>query len=139
MIYISDTGAISLELQPGYLPVIDDIKPIPTPGTMIDQDKLIRYEDHWVQTYRLIPIPAYNAGEWLEMVGLGAGQQPTLIYLKLSLQMANKTSDKLNVLEQYLQNILAQYAMDPTPKADWPQPPISYHEAVQDAVNQLSK
>jgi hypothetical protein len=91
-----------------------------------------------VQTYKLISLPSYNAGEWLEMVGLGAGQQPTLIYLKLSLQMANKTSDKLNTLEQYLQNILAQYAMDPTPKADWTQPPISYHEAVQDAVNQLN-
>jgi hypothetical protein len=138
MIYVNEQGNISSIKQPGYYPVIDETLPPPPSGMEYRPYKLVKQEDYWVQTYKLISLPSYNAGEWLEMVGLGAGQQPTLIYLKLSLQMANKTSDKLNTLEQYLQNILAQYAMDPTPKADWTQPPISYHEAVQDAVNQLN-
>lgn len=138
MIYRDITGAISPEPKEGFFPV-HEFKPEADPCCVVVEDRLQWADTHWIQLYKQQPKPTYSAGEWLDMVGIGAGQQPTLIYLKLSLQMANKTSDKLNVLEQYLQNILAQYAMDPTPKADWTQPPISYHEAVQDAVNQLSK
>ena len=83
------------------------------------------------------PAPTYTAGQWLELVGIGAGQQPTLIYLKLQLMSALKKSDKLTAMEQYVSSILAQYAADPSPRNDWQQPPYSYHETIAECVNLL--
>lgn len=92
----------------------------------------------WVDSQWWIPpAPTYNAGEWLELVGIGAGQQPTLIYLKLQLMAALKTSNKLTAMEQYVSGILAQYAADPSPRNDWQQPPFTYHETIAECVNLL--
>lgn len=92
----------------------------------------------WVGGQWIIPAPrTYSAGEWLEMVGLGGSQQPTLIYLKLQLMAAGKRSDKLEALEAYLNGILAAYAADPTPRCDWQNPPVDYQETVAECVELL--
>jgi hypothetical protein len=77
------------------------------------------------------------AEEWLEFKGIGGNRQPTLLYLRQSLTAASKESPLLNSLEQYLQQILALYATDPSPRSDWPLPPTTFEAAVQEAVQQL--
>lgn len=92
----------------------------------------------WVDGQWVIPpAPTYTAGEWLEMVGLGTSQQPTLIYLKLQLMAANKISHKLKAIEGYVNGILAQYSVDNSPKEDWGQPPYTIHETIAECVNLL--
>jgi hypothetical protein len=83
-------------------------------------------------------LPATTAEEHLASVGLAGDRQPTLLYLRLNLQSAGKTSPELDQLEAYLSGILSIFAADPSPRNDWPQPPITFEAAVQSAMSVLS-
>jgi hypothetical protein len=83
------------------------------------------------------PPPAVTAEEHLKSVGLGGERQPTLLYLRQSLAAAGQQSPELDAIEQYLQQILAIFASDPSPRNDWPQPPITFEAAVQSAMQTL--
>jgi hypothetical protein len=135
--YIDDTGAMAHEPKTGFYPVVEDPLPEITACELIEQGELVRHEDHWQRKWKVVPAPSYSAGEWLELVGLGAGQQPTLIYLKLQLAAAGKTSDKLTALEGYLNQVLGLYAADQVPRCDWQQPPVGYQETVAECVSIL--
>jgi hypothetical protein len=84
------------------------------------------------------PPPSVTAEEFLASVGLAGDRQPTLLYLRLNLQSAGKTSPELDQLEAYLSGILSIFAADPSPRNDWPQPPITFEAAVQSAMSALS-
>jgi hypothetical protein len=84
------------------------------------------------------PPPTQTAEEFLASVGLAGDRQPTLLYLRLNLQAAGKTSPELDQLEAYLSGILSIFAADPSPRNDWPQPPITFEAAVQSAMSVLS-
>jgi hypothetical protein len=137
MIYLDDTGKSSPTSHPGFYPVIEDPLPEITSYELIEQGELIRHPEYWQQKWKIVPSPKYSAGEWLEIVGIGASQQPTLIYLKLQLQAAGKTSSKLTILENYLNQILGIYASDPIPRCDWQYPPVDYQETVAECVSLL--
>jgi hypothetical protein len=79
-----------------------------------------------------------TAEEHLKSVGLGGERQPTLLYLRQSLAAAGQQSPELDAIEQYLQQILAIFAADPSPRNDWPQPPSTFEAAVQSAMNALN-
>jgi hypothetical protein len=79
-----------------------------------------------------------TAEEHLASVGLAGDRQPTLLYLRLNLQSAGKTSPELDALEAYLSGILGIFATDPSPRSDWPQPPITFEAAVQSAMSVLN-
>jgi hypothetical protein len=81
------------------------------------------------------PPPTQTAEEHLASVGLAGDRQPTLLYLRLNLQSAGKTSPELDQLEAYLSGILSIFAADPSPRNDWPQPPITFEAAVQSAMS----
>ena len=135
--YMSETGASSPTPKDGYLPVYEGNPPQPTQCEQVMQDKVEPCEGGYVQTYKLVAAPVYTAGEWLELVGFGSSQQPTLIYLKLQLQAAGKTSAKLTATERYLNGVLALFATDPTPRCDWEQPPYPFQEVVEEALTTL--
>jgi hypothetical protein len=84
------------------------------------------------------PPPTQTAEEHLASVGLAGDRQPTLLYLRLNLQAAGKTSPELDQMEQYLAGILDLFATDPSPRSDWPQPPMTFEQAVQAARNALN-
>lgn len=137
MIYIDETGAISATAQPGYLPVIDGVKPQPTNCQIVVKDTLVNMGDHWVQNYRLAQAPMYTAGQWLELVGFGAAEQPTLIYVKMQLQAAGKSSPKLQATEQFMNTVLGLYAVNAVPRCDWNQPPYEFQEVVSECMTIL--
>lgn len=80
----------------------------------------------------------YTAGEWLELTGYGAGQQPTLIYLKMQLMAAGKSSAKLAATEQFIGQVLALYAANDVPRCDWQQPPYQFQEVVAECMEVLA-
>jgi hypothetical protein len=96
-----------------------------------------RVERQWVAATPPPP-PAVTAEEHLASVGLAGDRQPTLLYLRLNLQSAGKTSPELDQLEAYLSGILSIFAADPSPRNDWPQPPITFEAAVQSAMQTLN-
>jgi len=75
-----------------------------------------------------------TAEDWLEVVGFGGKRQPTLLYLR----QAGATSAKLDATEQYLNAILAKFAMNPEPQSDWPSPPYAFEEVVAEAVSSIN-
>jgi hypothetical protein len=79
------------------------------------------------------PVPLITAEDHLRSVGLAGDRQPALLYLRLNLQAAGKTSPELDALEAYLAGILDTFATDPSPRSDWPQPPLTFEAAVQAA------
>jgi hypothetical protein len=81
--------------------------------------------------------PALGALDYLASVGLAGDRQPTLLYLRQSLTAAGKTCAELDQLEAYLSGILAIFASDPSPRSDWPQPPVSFETAVAAAMQTL--
>jgi hypothetical protein len=83
-------------------------------------------------------VPLVTAEQHLASVGLAGDRQPTLLYLRLNLQSAGKTSPELDQLEAYLSGILSIFAADPSPRNDWPQPPITFEAAVQSAMQTLN-
>lgn len=137
MMYADNTGAISADERPGFYPIIDGTKPTPSSGEEVVEDKLVFNQDHWVQTYKLISKPHFTAREWLEFVSYGAGQQPTLLYLKSQLKEKNKVSPKLEAIEIFVNKILFQYAQDPAPKNNWEYPPYEYYDTVTECVSLL--
>jgi hypothetical protein len=92
----------------------------------------------WEQAEEVNTSEPITAEEHLKSVGLGGERQPTLLYLRQSLAAAGQQSPELDAIEQYLQQILAIFASDPSPRNDWPQPPVSFETAVQSAMNSLN-
>lgn len=136
--YLDDTGKSSPTAKEGFLPVYEGNKPEPTQCQQIVQDTVVRMADHWIQTYRIEPATMYTAGEWLELTGYGAGQQPTLIYLKMQLIAAGKSSAKLAATEQFIGQVLALYAANDVPRCDWQQPPYGFQEVVAECMGVLA-
>jgi hypothetical protein len=85
-----------------------------------------------------VPPPVYTAEQHLASVGLAGDRQPALLYLRLNLQAAGKQSPELDALEAYLAGILDTFATDPSPRSDWPQPPLTFEAAVQAARQALN-
>lgn len=137
MIYVDDTGAITSNPESGFYPVLEGNKPIPGPCQVVVKDKLVKEGDHWVQIYKLTSAPMYSAGDWLETVEFGAGQQPTLIYMKLQLYAAGKSSPKLIATEEFMNSVLSLYASAPIARCDWDNPPYTFQEVVFECVQTL--
>lgn len=135
--YLSETGQSSPEPKDGFLPVFEGNPPQPTQCEQVAQDRVERIEGGWVQLYKLLPATMYTAGEWLELVGFGAASQPTLIFIKLQLQAAGKSSDKLQATEQFMNTVLGLYAMNAVPRCDWEQPPYQFQEVVAECMTIL--
>lgn len=94
----------------------------------------------WGQGEWIIPAPAaYTAEAWLSKEGVGSDRQPTLLYLKLQLDAAGKTSAKLDATQGFLNTILAEYAQNPSAqKSDWTPAPFTFEETIQEALTILN-
>lgn len=120
--------------------VQEDAPPFNSATQVLEPRQVIDTEAKTVtRSWNVVDLPPklYSAEEWLTAQGVGGARQPTLLYLRQSLAAASKESPLLNSLEQYLQQILALYAADPIPRADWPLPPTTFEAAVQEAVAML--
>ena len=93
-----------------------------------------RVERQWIAGVP-VPAPTFTAEQHLDSVGLGGNRQPTLLYLR----QAGAVSPKLDATEQYLNQVLAMFAADPSPRSDWPAgPPHAFEAVVGEAVASLS-
>lgn len=91
--------------------------------------------DEATRTLVPTPPPATTAEQHLDSVGLGGSRQPTLLYLR----QAGAVSPKLDATEQYLNQILALFAADPSPRSDWPAgPPHAFEDVVAEAVASIA-
>jgi hypothetical protein len=84
------------------------------------------------------PPPTVTAEEWIDIQGYTAIRLISLLDAETKLKVSNKESAKLNAVRQWLDSILGSYAIDPTPKNNWPNAPYVYEETIQDAIATLT-
>jgi len=97
-----------------------------------------RVERQWVAGAPA-PAPTYRAEEWVAAQYF-AGQRPTtLLYLKLQLDAAGKSSPKLAAVQAWLDSLIVAGVTNPEEqRSDWPSAPFSFEAASQEALGVLA-
>jgi hypothetical protein len=84
------------------------------------------------------PAPTYTAAEWVDQ-GFAGNRPTTLLYLKLQLDAAGKSSAKLAAVQAWLDQLIIAGVTAPEEKrSDWAASPWSFEEASQEALQVLN-
>ena len=99
-----------------------------------------------VDTSYVIPPPpvpfvqTYTADEWVDAQGFTGKRPTTLLYLKLQLDAAGKTSAKLAAVQAWLdQLIIAGVTAPEERRSDWQASPWTFEQASQEALAVLAQ
>lgn len=84
-------------------------------------------------------IPTFTAEQHLESNGFGSLRLVALLDLEAKLAAAQKSSAAMSAARAWIDGILAAYATDPSPRSDWPLPPVSFEQAVASAMSALQQ
>jgi hypothetical protein len=83
--------------------------------------------------------PNYTADEWVDAQGFSGKRPTTLLYLKLQLDAAQKTSPKLAAVQGWLDAMIVAGVTAPDEKrSDYPAAPFSFEEASGEALQTLN-
>lgn len=88
----------------------------------------------WVVS--LIPAPAYTAEEWTAEQGFGGNRPTTLLYQKLRLDAAGKSSPKLAAVQAWLDGMIAS-GLAPA-ATNWPAAPHSFEDTLTETLGLLA-
>jgi len=89
------------------------------------------------ETRTLIPTPppSMSAADWVDAQGFSGNRTTTMLYLKLQLDAAGKTSPKLAAVQAWLDAlILAGVTQPEERRSDWPASPWAFEEASGEAL-----
>jgi len=79
--------------------------------------------------------PTYTAAEWVDAQGFAGNRSTTMLYLKLKLDAAGKTSPKLAAVQGWLDGMIVAGVTQPEERrSDWPAAPYSFEEASGEAL-----
>lgn len=91
----------------------------------------------WGQGQWITPAaPAYTAEEWTAAQGFGGNRPTTLLYQKLRLDAAAKSSPKLAAVQSWLDGMIAS-GLAPA-SADWPTAPHSFEDCLTETLTILA-
>jgi hypothetical protein len=83
--------------------------------------------------------PTYTAAEWVDAQGFAGNRSTTMLYLKLKLDAAGKTSPKLAAVQAWLDGMIVAGVTQPEERrSDWPAAPYSFEEASGEALAVLA-
>jgi hypothetical protein len=81
------------------------------------------------------PTPSMSAAEWVDAQGFAGNRSTTMLYLKLQLDAAGKTSPKLASVQAWLDALIVAGVTQPEERrSDWPAAPYSFEEASGEAL-----
>jgi hypothetical protein len=85
------------------------------------------------------PVPTYTAAEWVDAQGFAGNRSTTMLYLKLKLDAAQKTSPKLAAVQSWLDGMIVAGVTAPDERQSaWPVAPYSFEAASQEALAVLA-
>jgi hypothetical protein len=85
------------------------------------------------------PPPAMSAADWVDAQQFSGNRTTTMLYLKLQLDAAGKTSAKLAAVQAWLDALIVAGVTTPEQKRnDWPASPYTFEEASGEALAVLS-
>jgi hypothetical protein len=81
------------------------------------------------------PAPTFTATEWVDAQQFSGNRTTTMLYLKLQLDAAGKTSPKLASVQQWLDALIVAGVTAPEERrSDWPASPYTFEEASGEAL-----
>jgi hypothetical protein len=83
-----------------------------------------------------IPAPTYTAEEWTAKEGYGGNRPTTLLYQKLRLDAAAKSSPKLVEVQAWLDSMIAS-GLAPA-ASNWPAAPHSFEDCLTETLGLLA-
>ncbi len=92
------------------------------------------------ETRTLIPTPppAMSASDWVDAQQFSGNRTTTMLYLKLQLDAAGKTSPKLAAVQGWLDGMIVAGVTQPEERrSDWPASPYTFEEASAEALAAL--
>jgi hypothetical protein len=103
------------------------------------QNGLLKWDE---ETRSLVPTPppSMSAAEWVDQQQFSGNRTTTMLYLKLQLDAAGKSSPKLASVQGWLDQLIVAGVTQPEERrSDWPASPFSFEEASAEALQTLSK
>ena len=86
------------------------------------------------------PAPTFTAAEWVDLQKFDGNRPTTLLYLKLQLDAADKSSPKLAAVQAWLDGMIVAGVTAPDQKQSaWPVAPYSFEAASQEALSVLAR
>jgi hypothetical protein len=86
------------------------------------------------------PAPTYTATEWVDAQQFSGNRTTTMLYLKLKLDAAQKSSPKLDAVQGWLDGMIVAGVTQPEERrSDWAASPWSFEEASSQALQILSQ
>ncbi len=81
------------------------------------------------------PVATYTATEWVDAQQFSGNRTTTMLYLKLQLDAAGKTSAKLSAVQGWLDQLIVAGVTQPDLKrGDWDASPHAFEEASGEAL-----
>ncbi len=81
------------------------------------------------------PNPIETPADWVDQQGYAGNRSTTMLYLKLQLDAAGKSSPKLASVQQWLDALIVAGVTQPEERrSDWPAAPYSFEEASGEAL-----
>jgi len=94
------------------------------------------------ETRTLIPTPppAMSAADWVDAQQFSGNRTTTMLYLKLQLDAAGKSSPKLASVQAWLDAMIVAGVTQPEEqRSDWPATPYTFEEASAEALTILNQ
>jgi hypothetical protein len=86
------------------------------------------------------PVATYTAPDWVDAQQFSGNRTTTMLYLKLQLDAAGKTSPKLAAVQAWLDALIVAGVTQPEERrSDWPAAPYTFEEASAEALTILSQ
>jgi hypothetical protein len=86
------------------------------------------------------PVPTFTATEWVDAQQFSGNRTTTMLYLKLQLGAAGKSSPKLAAVQAWLDALIVAGVTQPEERrSDWPASPYAFEEASTEALTILSQ
>jgi hypothetical protein len=98
------------------------------------QNGLLKWDE---ETRVLIPTPppSMSAADWVDAQGFSGNRTTTMLYLKLQLDAAGRTSPKLAAVQGWLDALIVAGVTQPEERrSDWAASPYTFEEASGEAL-----
>jgi hypothetical protein len=110
---------------------------------MLPGDKVVRYtrQNSNITIDALNEIPPlvkYSGEEWLELNGFSSTKLIFLFNLQNQLKAANKNSENLDVIINWINLVLSEDVFLPDFKSDWGRPPFAFQDVAREALTTLN-
>jgi hypothetical protein len=141
---IDDEPVVGLAAHLLEMTVVQEDRPEYDPATQrLEKTEVIDAEARTVtRGWEIVEIPAptFTPADWVDQQGFAGNRSTTMLYLKLQLDAAEKTSAKLASVQAWLDALIVAGVTQPEERrSDWAASPYTFEEASGEALTVLNQ